>query len=126
MPVQDMRESPEVLFAHTAGLRVVACSDAADAFTMIQQSISSADPVIFFEQKRRYWDKAEVDTAASSVVAQATPAAPRSWMPTTRPAANSSRQHSTSSFSRNGSPTWTLGRFAALPRRGLSSPRSLA
>jgi pyruvate dehydrogenase E1 component beta subunit len=31
---------------------------------MIQQSISSDDPVIFFEPKRRYWDKAEVDTAA--------------------------------------------------------------
>ena len=54
-----------------------------------------------------------VPAAASSVVAQATPAAPRSWMPTTRPPANSSRQHSTSSFSRNGSPTWTLGRLAA-------------
>jgi pyruvate dehydrogenase E1 component beta subunit len=53
-----------VLFAHTAGLRVVACSDAADAFTMIQQSISSDDPVVFFEPKRRYWDKAEVDTSA--------------------------------------------------------------
>jgi pyruvate dehydrogenase E1 component beta subunit len=53
-----------VLFAHTAGLRVVACSDAADAFTMIQQSVDSDDPVIFFEPKRRYWDKAEVDTAA--------------------------------------------------------------
>jgi 2-oxoisovalerate dehydrogenase E1 component beta subunit len=54
-----------VLFAHTAGLRVVACSDAADAFTMIQQSVDSDDPVIFFEPKRRYWDKAEVDTAAA-------------------------------------------------------------
>jgi 2-oxoisovalerate dehydrogenase E1 component beta subunit len=31
---------------------------------MIQQSIASDDPVIFFEPKRRYWDKAEVDTAA--------------------------------------------------------------
>ena len=56
-----------------------------------------------------------VPAAASSVVAQATPAAPRSWMPTTRPPANSSRQHSTSSFSVNGSPTCTLGRFAASP-----------
>jgi pyruvate dehydrogenase E1 component beta subunit len=28
---------------------------------MIQQSISCEDPVIFFEPKRRYWDKAEVD-----------------------------------------------------------------
>jgi pyruvate dehydrogenase E1 component beta subunit len=31
---------------------------------MIQQSIASDDPVIFFEPKRRYWDKAEVDTSA--------------------------------------------------------------
>jgi pyruvate dehydrogenase E1 component beta subunit len=31
---------------------------------MIQQSIASDDPVIFFEPKRRYWDKAEVDTTA--------------------------------------------------------------
>jgi pyruvate dehydrogenase E1 component beta subunit len=53
-----------VIFAHTAGLRVVACADAADAFAMIQQSISSDDPVIFFEPKRRYWDKGEVDTVA--------------------------------------------------------------
>ena len=56
-----------------------------------------------------------VPAAASSVVAQATPAAPRSWMPTTRPPAKSSRQHSMSSFSVKGSPTCTLGRFAASP-----------
>ncbi len=62
--VEHHSESPEVMFAHTAGLRVVACADAADAFTMIQQSVSSDDPVIFFEPKRRYWDKGEVDTAA--------------------------------------------------------------
>src|SRR6266571_197702 len=57
-------ESPEALFAHTPGLRVVACGDPADAYVMIQQAISAEDPVIFFEPKRRYWDKAEVDTAA--------------------------------------------------------------
>ncbi len=62
--VEHHSESPEVLFAHTAGLRVVACADAADAFAMIQQSISCDDPVIFFEPKRRYWDKAEVDTVS--------------------------------------------------------------
>jgi 2-oxoisovalerate dehydrogenase E1 component beta subunit len=61
--VEHHSESPEALFAHTPGLRVVACSNAADAFTMIQQSVSSDDPVIFFEPKRRYWDKAEVDPA---------------------------------------------------------------
>jgi 2-oxoisovalerate dehydrogenase E1 component beta subunit len=59
--VEHHSESPEVLFAHTAGLRVVACASAADAYTMIQQSISCDDPVIFFEPKRRYWDKGNVD-----------------------------------------------------------------
>ena len=62
--VEHHSESPEVFFAHTAGLRVVACADPADAFAMIQLAIASDDPVIFFEPKRRYWDKAEVDTAA--------------------------------------------------------------
>jgi 2-oxoisovalerate dehydrogenase E1 component beta subunit len=61
--VEHHSESPEALFAHTAGLRVVACGDPSDAYTMIQQSISCDDPVIFFEPKRRYWDKADVDTA---------------------------------------------------------------
>jgi 2-oxoisovalerate dehydrogenase E1 component beta subunit len=69
--VEHHSESPEAIFAHTAGLRVVACADAADAFAMIQQSISSDDPVIFFEPKRRYWDKGEVDTVAG--VASALP-----------------------------------------------------
>jgi 2-oxoisovalerate dehydrogenase E1 component beta subunit len=63
--VEHHSESPEVFFTHTAGLRVVACADAADAYSMIQLAITSDDPVIFFEPKRRYWDKGEVDTAAS-------------------------------------------------------------
>ncbi len=67
--VEHHSESPEALFAHTPGLRVVACGDLADAYVMIQQSISSEDPVIFFEPKRRYWDKAEVDTAGGVAAA---------------------------------------------------------
>jgi 2-oxoisovalerate dehydrogenase E1 component beta subunit len=62
--VEHHSESPEALFAHTPGLRVVACGGPADAYTMIQQSASCDDPVIFFEPKRRYWDKEEVDTDA--------------------------------------------------------------
>ena len=61
--VEHHSESPEALFTHTGGLRVVACGDPADAYAMIQMSISCDDPVIFFEPKRRYWEKAEVDTA---------------------------------------------------------------
>jgi 2-oxoisovalerate dehydrogenase E1 component beta subunit len=63
--VEHHSESPEAYFAHTPGLRVVACSGPADAFSMIQQSIASDDPVIFFEPKRRYWDKDDVDTTAA-------------------------------------------------------------
>jgi pyruvate dehydrogenase E1 component beta subunit len=69
--VEHHSESPEAVFAHTAGLRVVACADAADAFAMIQQSVSCDDPVIFFEPKRRYWDKGEVNVASG--VANALP-----------------------------------------------------
>jgi 2-oxoisovalerate dehydrogenase E1 component beta subunit len=61
--VEHHSESPEALFTHTGGLRVVACSDPVDAYAMIQQAIICDDPVIFFEPKRRYWERAEVDTA---------------------------------------------------------------
>jgi pyruvate dehydrogenase E1 component beta subunit len=59
--VEHHSESPEAYFAHTAGLRVVSCANAADAYLMIRQAIACDDPVLFFEPKRRYWDKAEVD-----------------------------------------------------------------
>ncbi|MFE3544985.1 alpha-ketoacid dehydrogenase subunit beta [Nocardia sp. NPDC059177] len=59
--VEHHSESPEVYFAHTAGLRVVSPSTPADAYSMIRQAISLDDPVVFFEPKRRYWDKADVD-----------------------------------------------------------------
>ena len=63
--VEHHSESPETLFAHVAGLKVVACSNAGDAYTMIQQAVASDDPVIFFEPKRRYWEKSDLDTAAA-------------------------------------------------------------
>ena len=63
--VEHHSESNEAYFAHTAGLRVVSCSNPDDAFQMIQQAIASDDPVIFYEPKRRYWDKGEVAEAPS-------------------------------------------------------------
>ncbi len=54
-------ESPEAYFAHTPGLRVVTVSNPQDAYTMLRQSIASDDPVIFFEPKRRYHVKGDVD-----------------------------------------------------------------
>ncbi|TSD93933.1 alpha-ketoacid dehydrogenase subunit beta [Skermania sp. ID1734] len=66
--VEHHSESPEAYFAHTAGLRVVAPSNPADAYHMIQQAIELDDPVVFLEPKRRYWDKAEVDLDAPATL----------------------------------------------------------
>jgi pyruvate dehydrogenase E1 component beta subunit len=63
--VEHHSESPEGYFAQTAGLRVVSCSNAADANMMLRQAIASDDPVLFFEPKRRYWQKGDVDVTAS-------------------------------------------------------------
>lgn len=59
--VEHHSESPEAYFAHTPGLRVVTCPSPQDAHTMIRQAIACDDPVVFFEPKRRYWVKGEVD-----------------------------------------------------------------
>ncbi|HEV7824457.1 MAG TPA: alpha-ketoacid dehydrogenase subunit beta [Mycobacteriales bacterium] len=58
--VEHHSESPEAYFAHTPGLKVVACSNPSDAHWMIRQAIAGDDPIIFFEPKRRYWDKGEI------------------------------------------------------------------
>jgi pyruvate dehydrogenase E1 component beta subunit len=70
--IEHHSESPEVLFAHTAGLRVVTPATPADAFVMIQQAIASPDPVLFFEPKGRYWDKGDVDLGTTVSAPSAT------------------------------------------------------
>ncbi|MBN9171428.1 MAG: alpha-ketoacid dehydrogenase subunit beta, partial [Microbacterium sp.] len=62
--VEHHQESPEAYFAHTPGLRVVSPSTPNDAYWMIQDAITSADPVIFLEPKAKYWQKGQVDTTA--------------------------------------------------------------
>jgi pyruvate dehydrogenase E1 component beta subunit len=64
--VEHHSESNEAYFAHTAGLKVVCCSNPEDAYWMIQQAIETDDPVLFYEPKRRYWDKGEVDVDSAS------------------------------------------------------------
>jgi 2-oxoisovalerate dehydrogenase E1 component beta subunit len=59
--VEHHSESNEAYFAHTAGLKVVACSNPVEAYFMVQQAVASDDPVILYEPKRRYWEKAELD-----------------------------------------------------------------
>jgi pyruvate dehydrogenase E1 component beta subunit len=62
--VEHHSESPESLFAHIPGLKVVSISNAVDAYWGIQQAIKSDDPVLFFEPKRLYHSgalRAEID-----------------------------------------------------------------
>jgi pyruvate dehydrogenase E1 component beta subunit len=67
--VEHHAESPESFFCHIGGLRVVACSNPQDAYDMLRAAIACEDPVVFFEPKRRYWEKGTLDpelNAASS------------------------------------------------------------
>src|SRR5690606_39885827 len=43
------------------GLRVVSVANPQDAYTVLRQAVACDDPVIFFEPKRRYHLKGEVD-----------------------------------------------------------------
>ena len=92
--VEHHSESPEAQFAHTPGLKVVACSNPVDGYWMIQQAIASDDPVIFLEPKRQYHaDKAELDDTAtpeplfsSRVVKQGTDVTVLAYGPTVKSA----------------------------------------
>ena len=57
-------DSPEAYFTHTSGLRVVSVSNPQDAYAGIRAAIASDDPVVWFEPKRRYHQRGEVDVAA--------------------------------------------------------------
>jgi pyruvate dehydrogenase E1 component beta subunit len=60
--VEHHAESPESFYCHIGGLRVVACSNAQDAYDMLRAAIACNDPVVFFEPKRRYWERSPLDT----------------------------------------------------------------
>lgn len=59
--VEHHSESPEALYAHTAGLKIITPSTPSDAYALLRASIASPDPVLFFEPKRRYWTKEDVE-----------------------------------------------------------------
>jgi len=64
--VEHHSESNEAYFAHTAGLRVVTSSTAEDAYWMMQQAIASDDPIVFYEPKRRYHERGEIELGESA------------------------------------------------------------
>jgi acetoin:2,6-dichlorophenolindophenol oxidoreductase subunit beta len=49
----------EAWFAHTAGLKVVAPSNPADAYGLLRSAIEDPDPVIFIENMPMYWTPME-------------------------------------------------------------------
>ncbi|MCU1491551.1 MAG: acetoin dehydrogenase [Acidimicrobiaceae bacterium] len=53
-------QSLEALFAHIPGLRVGLASNAVDAYEMLRAAIASDDPVLIFESRRLYAQKAAV------------------------------------------------------------------
>ncbi|MGO3210229.1 MAG: alpha-ketoacid dehydrogenase subunit beta, partial [Brachybacterium sp.] len=87
--IEHHSESPEALFAHTAGLRILAPATAQDAYWMTRQAIECEDPVIIFEPKKRYWVKGDVDPDhrpelspwEAAVVRQGTDATLLAWGP---------------------------------------------
>ena len=60
--VEHHSESTESYWLHTAGLKVVVPSTPSDAYWLLRQAITSRDPVIYLEPKRRYWAREAVDT----------------------------------------------------------------
>ncbi|GAA3894994.1 transketolase C-terminal domain-containing protein [Leifsonia kafniensis] len=70
--VEHHSESPEAYFAHTAGLRVIAVSNPQDSYSLLRQAIASDDPVLYFEPKRRYHVKGEVDEVLGTEMERAT------------------------------------------------------
>ncbi|TWE10126.1 alpha-ketoacid dehydrogenase subunit beta [Rudaeicoccus suwonensis] len=59
--VEHHCDSSEGYYAHTAGLKVVTPSDAADAYSLLREAIDDPDPVIFMEPKALYWSKQDVE-----------------------------------------------------------------
>jgi 2-oxoisovalerate dehydrogenase E1 component beta subunit len=59
--VEHHAEAPESFFCHIGGLRVVSCSTVQDGYDLLRAAIACDDPVVFFEPKRRYWEKGPLD-----------------------------------------------------------------
>jgi pyruvate dehydrogenase E1 component beta subunit len=59
--VEHHSDSSEAYYTHTPGLKVVAPGTVADAYSLLRAAIADDDPVIFFEPKRAYWSKDDVE-----------------------------------------------------------------
>jgi 2-oxoisovalerate dehydrogenase E1 component beta subunit len=62
---QTHSQSPEAIFTHVSGIKVVMPSNPYDAKGLLISAIEDDDPVVFFEPKRRYWSKGEIADEAT-------------------------------------------------------------
>jgi pyruvate dehydrogenase E1 component beta subunit len=59
--VEHHSESSEAYYVHTPGLKVVSPGTVGDAYRLLRAAIGDPDPVVFFEPKRQYWSKSDVE-----------------------------------------------------------------
>lgn len=62
--VEHHSDSSEAIAAHVPGLHIYAPSTVSDAYQMMRQAIRSDDPVLFYEPKRLYWHRGELELSA--------------------------------------------------------------
>lgn len=65
--VEHHCDSSEAYYAHTPGLTVLTPSTPADAYGMLREAIAGDDPVVYFEPKKLYWGKGDVEPVRGSV-----------------------------------------------------------
>ncbi|MFJ2621577.1 alpha-ketoacid dehydrogenase subunit beta [Glutamicibacter sp. NPDC087344] len=73
--VEHHCDSSEAYYAHTPGLKVFTPATVQDAYLMLREAIDSEDPVVFFEPKKLYWSKEQVDLEALAAQYEARKAA---------------------------------------------------
>lgn len=69
--VEHHCDSSEAYYAHTPGLKVVAPSSVADAYSLLRHAIDDPDPVVFLETKRLYFSRADVDLERGAPIGRA-------------------------------------------------------
>lgn len=69
--VEHHSDSSEAYAAHTPGLQVLTPSTPDDAYHLLREALRGADPVIFFEPKRLYWEEGEVGPTGGDRIGRA-------------------------------------------------------
>ncbi len=59
-------QSLEAWFAHVPGMKVIAPSTPADAYTALRAAIRADDPVLYLEHRGLYWRRGELDDPAAA------------------------------------------------------------